>query len=350
MTWITTRPRAGHGRGRRPPPRPVGNRRNGNRGNGARHDPGRGRACGRAARGRGGARDRVDRDEEAIRIARAASPDTATASRRSIDASPRSERPKPRGRCTGSSSTWECRRCSSTSRRAGSATASKGRSTCGWAREGGRPPPRTSSTSSRSRARRRPLRVRPGAPLAPVASAIVRARGRAPIETTDQLAGIVVSAVGRRPGPPPRASDVPGAPHRGQPGARGARRLPASGGRAPRPRWPRGRALVPLPRGRDREARVPRRRSAPCPHEEAAPAHAGGGSRNRAPAASCARPSDCRRRHETSRRARPSGGLPPRSASCGHPRTPARGASVDPRPPPHPHRRTRRGRPPPTGC
>ena len=35
-----------------------------------------------------------------------------------------------------------------------------------------------------------------------IASAIVRARGRAPIETTDQLAGIVVSAVGRRPGGP----------------------------------------------------------------------------------------------------------------------------------------------------
>jgi 16S rRNA (cytosine1402-N4)-methyltransferase len=35
-----------------------------------------------------------------------------------------------------------------------------------------------------------------------IASAIVRARGRAPIETTGQLAGIVVSAVGRRPGGP----------------------------------------------------------------------------------------------------------------------------------------------------
>jgi 16S rRNA (cytosine1402-N4)-methyltransferase len=35
-----------------------------------------------------------------------------------------------------------------------------------------------------------------------IASAIVRARGRAPIETTDELAGIVVSAVGRRPGGP----------------------------------------------------------------------------------------------------------------------------------------------------
>ncbi|HET9672409.1 MAG TPA: 16S rRNA (cytosine(1402)-N(4))-methyltransferase RsmH, partial [Actinomycetota bacterium] len=35
-----------------------------------------------------------------------------------------------------------------------------------------------------------------------IASAIVRARGRAPIATTDELAGIVVSAVGRRPGGP----------------------------------------------------------------------------------------------------------------------------------------------------
>jgi len=35
-----------------------------------------------------------------------------------------------------------------------------------------------------------------------IASAIVRARSRSPIETTDQLAGIVVGAVGRRPGGP----------------------------------------------------------------------------------------------------------------------------------------------------
>jgi 16S rRNA (cytosine1402-N4)-methyltransferase len=35
-----------------------------------------------------------------------------------------------------------------------------------------------------------------------IASAIVRARSRAPIEGTDELAGIVVSAVGRRPGGP----------------------------------------------------------------------------------------------------------------------------------------------------
>ena len=35
-----------------------------------------------------------------------------------------------------------------------------------------------------------------------IAAAIVRARSRAPIERTDELAGIVVSAVGRRPGGP----------------------------------------------------------------------------------------------------------------------------------------------------
>jgi 16S rRNA (cytosine1402-N4)-methyltransferase len=35
-----------------------------------------------------------------------------------------------------------------------------------------------------------------------IARAIVRARGRASIETTDQLAGVVVGAVGRRPGGP----------------------------------------------------------------------------------------------------------------------------------------------------
>ena len=63
-------------------------------------------------------------------------------------------------------------------------------------------------------------------------------------------------------GPPPRASHVPGAPHRGQPGDRGARRLPASGGRAPRSRGPRGRDRVPLARGPDREDDVPRRRPA----------------------------------------------------------------------------------------
>jgi 16S rRNA (cytosine1402-N4)-methyltransferase len=35
-----------------------------------------------------------------------------------------------------------------------------------------------------------------------IARAIVRARDRSPIETTDQLAGVVVGAVGRRPGGP----------------------------------------------------------------------------------------------------------------------------------------------------
>ena len=35
-----------------------------------------------------------------------------------------------------------------------------------------------------------------------IAAAIVRERGRSPIETTDRLAGVVVSAVGRRPGGP----------------------------------------------------------------------------------------------------------------------------------------------------
>jgi 16S rRNA (cytosine1402-N4)-methyltransferase len=35
-----------------------------------------------------------------------------------------------------------------------------------------------------------------------IAAAIVRARSRAPVEGTDELAGIIVSAVGRRPGGP----------------------------------------------------------------------------------------------------------------------------------------------------
>ena len=73
-------------------------------------------------------------------------------------------------------------------------------------------------------------------------------------------------------GPPPRASDVPGAPHRGQPGARGARRLPASGGRAPRSRWPRGRDLVPLARGPHREARSVSDERLVVAHQEAAAA------------------------------------------------------------------------------
>jgi 16S rRNA (cytosine1402-N4)-methyltransferase len=55
-----------------------------------------------------------------------------------------------------------------------------------------------------------------------IAAAIVRKR---PITTTDQLAGVVVGAVGRRPGAPTRAPHVPGTPHRGQPGTRGARRV-----------------------------------------------------------------------------------------------------------------------------
>ena len=79
-------------------------------------------------------------------------------------------------------------------------------------------------------------------------------------------------------GPPPRASDVPGAPHRGQPGDRGARRLPASGGRPPRSRRPRGRARLPLVGGPGREADVPRRGTPVDPHEEA-PAAVPGGDR-----------------------------------------------------------------------
>ena len=55
-------------------------------------------------------------------------------------------------------------------------------------------------------------------------------------------------------GPPPRAPHVPGAPHRGQPGARGARRVPASRGGAPRSRWPRRRDLLPLAGRRHRRS------------------------------------------------------------------------------------------------
>ena len=81
-----------------------------------------------------------------------------------------------------------------------------------------------------------------------VAAAIVRARSRSPIETTDELAGVVASALG----------------------VGGALRVPASSGGHPRSRWPRDRDRVPLARGPHRQA-VPERRSrSRDPDEEAA--------------------------------------------------------------------------------
>ena len=91
-------------------------------------------------------------------------PRTGIASRRCIDASPRSERPKPRGHCMGSSSTWECRRCSSTSPPEASGTAwTDPRHAYGRRRRHGRGP---RERPSGGRARRPALRVRAGAPFA----------------------------------------------------------------------------------------------------------------------------------------------------------------------------------------
>ena len=152
-------------------------------------------------------------------------------------------------------------------------------------------------------------------------------------------------------GPPPRASDVPGAPHRGQPGDRGARRLPASGGRPPRSR---GRVVVIAYHSlEDRivEDGVPRGRASRDPHEEAVAAVAGRGRRRTlGPAArSSARPSVSWRRRERSRRqidADPAfdpSGLPEGWALT--PAEPPHPAS-DPNHPRLPHGRLRRARGP----
>ena len=182
-----------------------------------------------------------------------------------------------------------CRRCSSIRPSAGSAIAWMVRSTCGWA----------------GRRRRRPtaadlVNELPETELADLiyeyggehrSRRIARAIVRETADHDDRSArrrrrGRAGQATG---GPPPRASHVPGAPYRGQPGDRGVRRLPASGGRAPRSRWPRGRDRLPLPGGPDREAVVPRGRASHGPDEEAATAdRRGGGSQpsrpSRAPA------------------------------------------------------------------
>ena len=103
-----------------------------------------------------------------------------------------------------------------------------------------------------------------------VAAAIVRARSRSPIETTDELAGVVASALGRGgAAPTPRAGRSRRSASRST-GAGGARRVPASSGGHPRSRWPRDRDRVPLARGPHRQA-VPQRRSRPRDPDEEAP-------------------------------------------------------------------------------
>ena len=148
-------------------------------------------------------------------------------------------------------------------------------------------------------------------------------------------------------GPPPRASHVPGAPHRGQPGARGARRLPASGGRAPRSRWPRGRDRVPLARGPHREAtfrddeRLARahEEAAACPSEDEVAREPAGAQRE-----ASARPSEPRWRRERSRtRTSP---LPGRPLAR---RVPSPRPAARPTPSTPPQRRARRGSTPPSG-
>ena len=134
--------------------------------------------------------------------------------------------------------------------------------------DGGPDRRRPRERAARGGARRPDLRVRAGASVA-----AGRARHRAqPADRHDRSArprgrGRAGTASG---GPPPRAANVPGAAHRGQPGARGARRLPASGGRTPRSRWPRRRDRVPLARGPHREARLREDERLVRPDQEAA--------------------------------------------------------------------------------
>ena len=96
-----------------------------------------------------------------------------------------------------------------------------------------------------------------------IAKAIVAARETAPIETAEDLAQLVETRRARQPAPatahPPGHPRVPGAPDRGQRGARRAsrgarlRRRPAAAGRPPRG------AVLPLARGPHRQAFLRRR-------------------------------------------------------------------------------------------
>ena len=171
-----------------------------------------------------------------------------------------------------------------------------------------------------------------------VAAAIVRARSRAPIETTDELARVVASAVGSNAGgPPPRASDVPGAPHRGQPGARGARRLPASGGRPPRSRRPRRRDRLPLARGPHREVVAARRRAPAHPDEEALRASPEEVQRNPRSRSACFAPPNAidrvaRREHSARKLARPAPSRAPRPSLVPGPKASSHGPPTSRRP------------------
>ncbi len=207
--------------------------------------------------GVGQARRRRSRSPRPRRSQVSGSPSSAIASTRSVPASPRWMRRSSTGPSTACSSTSASRRCSSIGPSAGSATGRTDRWTCGWVTTV-RPPPTWSTSCPETELADLIYRVRPGDQVAPD-----RRRDRSrPFARADR--GHRRAGRHRRGrcgttsgGPPPRASDVPGAPHRGQPGDRGARRLPASGGRPPRSRRPRGRDRVPLARGPHREADVP---------------------------------------------------------------------------------------------
>ena len=86
-------------------------------------------------------------------------------------------------------------------RSGGSATGRTGRSTCGWATNG---PTAADLVNELPEKELADLIFEFGQEHQSrrIAAAIVRARSRAPITGTDELAGIVVGAVGRRPGGP----------------------------------------------------------------------------------------------------------------------------------------------------
>ena len=315
----------------------------GDRGKGRRHDRGRRRPCGGAARGRRRARDRVrSRSGGAPDRARAPGAATGTASRRCIDASPRSERPKPRGRCKGSSSTWECRRCSWTSPPAGSGIASTGRSTCGWVdgrRHRGGPRERPPG----ERARRSALRVRAGASVAP-------GRARRSPERGSELASRPPTSWpvwSRAPWDDVRGAPTPrvGRSRRSASRSTGSSRsspppcLGRSGSSAPVAAWSCSRT-TPWRTGSSSGRSATTTASASSPRSRCSPSAGGDGSQPTGPQRQAAR-----------RRAHRGGGmsLPAREAerwttpspaarptSCGHPRTPARDAPADPQPSPSP--------------
>ena len=145
----------------------------------------------------------LDRDREALARARetlapwADRVELVHADYRDLD-----DGPRPARHSTSSTARWPtsaCRRCSSTRRAAASASSATSRSTCGWIAATGDDRGRSRRPCDGARARRRDLRVRRRALLAPDrARHRRRARGEAPIDTTGRLAAIVRRAMPRR--------------------------------------------------------------------------------------------------------------------------------------------------------